>query len=125
MSQELLDRFGKLLMTRVRDKSITEWEKILSGQMKDAGSEVIRKQTEVFGPEQMQIFLRILPEIVDTTLHYLLWAVEQERSVDIVAKDVNGVARSLREVSDGLAGELYSEQGWIARFSGKPKVRLE
>ena len=60
----------------------------------------------------------LLPEIVETVLHHLLWTLEQVEDVNISVHLPNGVVPSLREVSDGLAGELYD---WIPRFSSQSK----
>jgi hypothetical protein len=124
MSNTLLDRFGELLMTRVRDKAIGDWERIIGGHMKGSRGELVRQQMSSLTPEQTRTLLSLIPQIVDTTLHHLLWTVEQEQSVDIVSKDDAGVFRSVREVSDGLSGELYSDRGWIARFSRKEKSHM-
>jgi hypothetical protein len=121
MSNPLLDKFGELLITRVRDKAIGDWERIVSGQMRGATAERVKQQLASVDTQMRLVLLSLVPQIVDTTLHHLLWTVEQERSVDIVTKGENGIAHSIRDVSDGLAGELYSEQGWIVRFSNKRK----
>lgn len=116
MTRVALDQFGDVLAKRVRDESISDWDMILDGRMKDAGSQQIRDQLErlQLSKDQIDLLRRLIPKIVDTTLHHLLWTFEQEESVDIAVKTPAGVVPSLREVSDGLAGELY---GWIPRFS--------
>jgi hypothetical protein len=124
MSNPLLDKFGELLMRRVRDKAIGDWERIVAGQMRGASAERVRQQIASLAPQQTEILLKLIPQIVDTTLHHLLWTVEQEQSVDLVLKDEQGVAHSAQEASDGLPGELYGDQGWIARFSTKPKDHI-
>lgn len=121
MSQAALDQFGQLLMTKVRDQSISDWKKIVDGRMKGVSSVRIREVLSPLSEEQRQVFLSLVPEIVDTVLHHLLWTFEQEDDVRIgVVADDEDIA-SLNDVSDGLAGELYSDEGWIARFS-KEKV---
>lgn len=56
--------------------------------------------------------------IVDTTLHHLLWTVEQEDLIEFTFKEDDQIV-NINEISDGLAGELYTEDGWISRFSDK------
>jgi predicted PhzF superfamily epimerase YddE/YHI9 len=117
MSKKFLDYFGELLITRVRDKAILEWDMIVDGKMKDASSKEIKKNLMKFNAEQIDLVRRLIPQIVDTTLHHLLWTLEQEKSIDVAVKTDSEVVPSIREISDGLAGELYTEDGWIMRFS--------
>ncbi len=116
MSQAALDHFGSVLTKRVRDEAISDWDMILDGRMKDAGSQEIRMQIERLhlSKDQIEFFRRLIPRIIDTTLHHLLWTLEEEDSIDVAVKTQAGSVPSLRDVSDGLAGELYS---WIPRFS--------
>jgi len=117
MNEKELDRFGNFLMRSVRDESISDWLMIINGQMKDEGSKKIRKMLSGFNDKQISAVLKLVPQIVDTTLHHLLWGIEQEDDIEITIKRGDGSKVNLSEVSDGLAGELYSVDGWIARFS--------
>ena len=111
-------------MKRVRDKAIEDWEKLISGQMKGARADRIRQQLLSFGPEQKDALTKLLPQIVDTTLYHLLWSLEQQETFELMARDNNGELQSIRNISDGLSGELYSDRGWISRFSSKSKSPL-
>ena|SRR5438105_14089527 len=117
MSQAALDLFGRLLMTKVRDEAISDWKMIVDGRMKGDKAAKVRRGLDRFTEEQRKIFLSLVPSVVDTVLHHLLGMFEQEDEVRlcVVADDVN--VPNLSNVSDGLAGELYSDEGWIARFS--------
>jgi len=114
LTKEVLDRFGKLLMEQVRDESIEDWTYILDGSMKGETAEKFRPELSRLDSGTLALIERLVPEIVDTTLHYLLWTLDQEESVEIAVKTPAGKVPSLREVSDGLAGDLYD---WIPRFS--------
>ncbi|WP_145447970.1 hypothetical protein [Gimesia panareensis] len=64
------------------------------------------------------MFQSLLPEIADTVLHYLLQGFDEvEDEIKITVDTGSEQVASLSEASDGLAGELYTEEGWIARFS--------
>lgn len=115
-AQEALDRFGSLLVNRVREKAIQDWTKILDGRMKGESAERLRPELSRLEPGDLALIERLVPMIVDTAMHHLLWALEQEESVDIAVKGEGATVPSIREVSDGLAGELYD---WIRRFGGK------
>ena len=113
LSEQALDHFGEILIKRVRAEAILDWTKILDGRMKGVRAERLRPELSGLDPGQMALIQRLLPQVVDTVLHHLLWTLEQEESIDVAVRTAEGLVPSLREVSDGLAGELY---GWIPRF---------
>ena len=104
--QEALDCFGALLIECVREKAIQDWTKILDGRMKGETAEHLRPDVSRLEPGELVFIQRLVPMIVDTTLHHLLWTLEQEPSVDIAVRTQRAVVPSLRDISDGLAGEL-------------------
>jgi hypothetical protein len=122
MNNQLLDKFGELLIKKVRDKAINDWERLISGEMKGTTAERVKQQIANFTPEQVDALSKFVPLIVDAALHHLLFTAEQERGLQLIMNNPEGgVAQNLREISDGLSGELYGKHGWIARFSEKPK----
>jgi hypothetical protein len=118
MSNEALDKFGELLIKKVRDKTISEWQRIVAGEMKGKSAERVRQQIGSFDKDQKDMLIKLVPQIVDTALHHFLFTVEQEQNLKLIM-DCGDSSQSLRELSDGLAGELYGDHGWIARFSTK------
>ncbi len=114
-----LDLFGEYLIKRVRDEAIDDWERISSGKMKDKESQEIFQVLKSFNAEQLEFITNLFPKVIDTTLHHLLWSLEQEEINVIIQSGENEELINIREVSDGLAGELYTEDGWISRYSSK------
>ncbi|TAA72665.1 epimerase [Planococcus salinarum] len=119
--KEALDFFGKVLIEQVRDESIEDWERILGGKMKDEESQQLFNEVQSLHSEQLQLIMKLIPKVVDSTLHHFLWTLEQEEEVNIVITLEEENPINIRENSDGLAGELYTEDGWISRFSSKQK----
>lgn len=117
--RELLDVFGEILMKRVRDEAIEQWEKTIQGELKS--QECQRLHNLISSSGQSEMFNDLVPKIVDTTLHHLLWTFEQNELIDINVANGDSKQISIKEISDGLAGELYTEDGWISRFSDKTK----
>ncbi len=113
---DMLDKCGQFLIGRVRDRAIEHWEKVMAGSMNDMESKGIFKSLSTFTPEQMKLVRSLLPGIVDSALHYLLCGLEEEEDIKIVVRH-EGQEQDINQVSDGLAGELYTEDGWIHRFS--------
>src|SRR6266571_1499912 len=74
-----VDEFGKILMEKVRDEAIDDWNRIVSGKFKDARSRAIQERVSKMGPQAEALVRDLVPQIVDTTLHHLLWTLEQKQ----------------------------------------------
>jgi hypothetical protein len=114
MTEGALDKFGELLMTRIRDAAIVDWDKIVDGKMKDAVSQRVARAVADLGPDAKGVIRQLIPQIVDTTLHHLLWTLEQEPSLHVTVENDDGDPVDVAEESDGLTGDLYD---WLPRFS--------
>lgn len=119
MPESALDTFGQMLMSNVRDEAISDWKMIIDGRMKDESSERVRTTLASLSNAQRDAVLRLIPQVVDTVLHHLLWTLEQTENVNVSVQSNDEFVPSLREASDGLSGELYSDEGWIARYSSE------
>jgi hypothetical protein len=123
--EKSLDHFGKFIAQRVRDSSIRHWDIVFEGKMKDEESQRLFQIFSEFGESEKEFIHQIIPMIVDTTLHHILWGLEEESlgleesegNIKVAVRTDQGTVDDIAEVSDGLAGELYTEDGWIARFS--------
>ncbi|CAM4503942.1 hypothetical protein FHS16_004556 [Paenibacillus endophyticus] len=115
MSREQMDFLGQVLMSGVRDQSISFWDKLIEGKMRGSMS---KKISESYSTEQLEILTDIISQVVDTTLHNLLWTIEQEDQIHLKVQ-LDEDAIDIKEASDGLAGELYTEDGWIIKYSEK------
>ena len=62
--------------------------------------------------------MRFAAYVVDDTLAFLLGTIEEARfsGLEVQVKDSDGETHVLEQISDGLEGELYTSDGWIARF---------
>ena len=116
MKKDVLDYFGEMLISNVRDKTIASWDMMVNGKMKGITAQQVREKISSFSDEQKEILRWLTPQITDTCLHYLLTMFEQsdELKLTVCIEQANV---DLKQISDGLAGELYTEDGWINRFS--------
>lgn len=122
MRRSALDYFGEVLMKKVRDPAISQWEGIIDGRMKSASAQRVHDALAGLNPEQMEVLRSLVPQIVDTTLHHLLWTLEQNENIDVAVKTPTESVKSIRDVSDGLSGEVYGDDGWISSYSKKPYI---
>ncbi|WP_079508790.1 epimerase [Mesobacillus jeotgali] len=119
MDAKFLDLFGEILMKNVRDEAIEQCDMTIQGKMKSEESQRLHNLITLSG--QRELINDLVPKIVDTTLHHLLTTLEQDESIDVTLNEgYNPV--SIKDIIDGLAGELYTEDGWINRFSNKTKT---
>jgi len=110
MTNPALEAFGRLLMTYVRDKAIEESDKLIDGRMKGETAQKAAKLLSDCTEHERTIIKAIVPEIVDTALHHLLWTIERTESVSL---SLDG-GPELRELSDGLTGDFHI---WKERYS--------
>ena len=107
-----LDDVGRSLMDFVRDGVLADMNHILAGTAKAPELQDL-SAAAIANPDQ-DMLQTLVRQSVDDTIHHLLWWLEQpDCPVRLMTRD----GRDLAEISDGLPGELYSDRGWIARFS--------
>lgn len=111
MSKEL-DTFGKILINDVRDRTIRNIDSIVTGKMKDIDSQNLYKEICLLNDRAKEIINFLIPEIIDYSLNNLLEMFEQNEDLEL---KLNG--KNLVQESDGFAGELYTEDGWIQKYT--------
>lgn len=112
----VLDEFGRIFITETRDISIRNMDKMIDGTMKGDGTKVIQDKIINFTDEQKEILKFIVSQTVDNVLDSFLFMVEQHEDIGLLYDNIN-----LNEESDGLSGELYTEDGWIEKYSSQRK----
>ena len=116
-----LSEFGRVLMVKLRDRGIDRLEKLLAGKMKAPSLKKLQSELGALDPQQHELLRRAFISSLDSGIHDFLFALqEQSDSGGRIAVLVDG--SSIAENSDGLHGELFTEDGWFARFSahGEP-----
>ncbi len=111
--EDALNYFGEILIREVRDRTIEEFDMIVTGNMNDVGSQNLYKKIQQMSNEHQELIKEIIPQIVDLCLDNMLCMMD-DYADDINVK-VDG--ENISEISDGLAGELYTEDGWIQQYS--------
>jgi hypothetical protein len=107
-----LSAFGELLMHEVRDPARNTLQQVLRGEAKSKSLTPIASElvanAEALAPVEA-LGSRLIDEVLDRVL------VLFEQHPDDLRLD--GWGQDLTAASDGLAGELYGETGWIASCS--------
>ena len=113
MSKEL-EKFGKIFISHVRDNTIHHYKKSLYGKK----SVLHNKNFTSLNNEEKQIMENIVMETIDLTMFNLLNMFEEySENLKLVYKDTKDIEYNIEEISGGIMGELFTEDGWIAKFS--------
>jgi len=119
--QELLDRFGSIYIDFVRDSTLKIIQNILDDTAQAKSDKILFQEISKIPQEYKKIIEIIVSETLDTCLHYTLFMLQEyEDEMQLIMHDEDYHQYSLAEISDGLCGELYSEDGWIAKYSKYP-----
>jgi hypothetical protein len=111
--KHILDEFGKQLILSVRDRTIEKFSKITTGSLKSPKGRELSQLLEQFDDDQIAAIRTLMIETIDNALFNFLDMIEDgENGLELLVKQKN-----LNEISDGLAGELLTSDGWISRFS--------
>jgi hypothetical protein len=109
-----LNKFGKIFVTEIRDNTINSLDKMLNGIMKGVTAEKVQEKILALTNEQIDVIRWLIPQIVDIDLYNMLFMIEEHDDLELLFEKEN-----LKEASDSLSGELYTEDGWIAKFSNE------
>ena len=109
-----LDKFGEVFIGEVRDNTIETFEKIFDGRMRGLTAENVRERIANYDEQQKEDILWIVSKTVDQCLYNMLFLVEEHKEIELLYDTENIV-----EESDGLSGELFTEDGWIEKYSQK------
>ena len=110
-----LDAFGKAFVESVRDNGLELLEHTLSGHMKDEESQALHAELSQLSPQAQAVASRLAASVLDTALFDMLEFFESEEEWKL-ASPMQKI-KDLAAISDGLSGELYGENGWIAKYS--------
>lgn len=111
-----LDEFGKIFIEETRDISIKDMDKMIEGTMKGEDSKIVFDKIVNFTDEQKEILKFVVSTTVDKVLDSFLFMIEQYENIRLLYNDIN-----LNDESDGLSGELYTEDGWIEKYTSQRK----
>ena len=111
-----MDEFGEKFIEIARDYSCANIQRILFGESTNDEEAKFSSQVKMFSESQLAIISDLMRFALDEGLGNALWFFEDSKR-SIFFTDSNGDTHNISEVSDGLCGELWTESGWIQRFS--------
>jgi hypothetical protein len=113
-TENRLDKFGKFLVKNLRDTGISKAEGLLNGAWKAPA--LISLQTELgkLSDAQKEIVKKTVINSIDTAIHDFLFALQERADFD---NDIQIIVdgENVAEISDGIHGEAYADEGWYAK----------
>lgn len=109
----ILDNFGKVIAEDLRDSALNRYLDLEAGFTGSKAAKELSASLSEFSEEQRKLIRKIITNCVDAGVHDFLFALEENRngvSVSVSGQDLSGI-------SDGLQGEIFTEDGWFEKFS--------
>ncbi len=113
--KEVLDKFGNLIIKQIRDKTLRRSINIMDGNVKAPSLKELHTKLSFLTEENKKIIEYFLKETINETIFNLLVLLEEE-DIEILFEYEN-IKYNPNLLSDGLGGELFTEDGWIYKFS--------
>lgn len=114
-----LDKFGEFYVRNLRDKMLHDIDMLLSGAWKAPSVLNLQKMLADLPEDSRDLIREVAEHMVVTGMHDFLFALQEEADNDgAIRLMVDGV--EVAKESDGMHGEISSDEGWIARFSQYP-----
>ena len=109
------DTLGKLMMEKLRDEAISFAEGLLSQHWKAPSLKKLQRELKALDKHQRELVLRTVRASIDSGVHAFLFALQEAGEDGRIKIKVNG--KDIADSTDGLHGELFTPEGWQARFS--------
>jgi hypothetical protein len=114
-----LDKFGEFYVRNLCDKMLQDIDMLLSGSWKAPAVLNLQNKLAELPEDSRDLIREVAEHMVVTGMHDFLFALQEQADDDgSIRLTVDGV--EVAKESDGMHGEIFSDEGWIARFSQYP-----
>lgn len=107
-----LDKFGKFLVENLRDKGVNFAELLLEGHWKAETFLSLKNKLGKLTDAEIEAVKKVVIATMDSAIHDFLFALQEQSEIQILSDGENVV-----ELSDGIHGEQFSDEGWFAKYS--------
>lgn len=120
MAHRELDKLGRFITENLWDRAIEHHDLMVKGHSKAPALQELQKHLAGLGEKQKNIVRLCVIEALNSGMHGLLFALQEAHDLNKgIELLVDG--KSAADLSDGLHGEPYTSDGWVARFSKYPR----
>ncbi len=108
--QNIFEKFGQLLIEKVRDYTIYQMLELVNGKAKAPVLKKLYAHIEHLKEDEKENIKKIILVVIDNSISNFLWMLEQhEEFIDLIALDKNkSKICSIHDLSDGLCGEYWN-----------------
>lgn len=110
------ERFGQFVVEKLRDRPLNFFDAVLAGRMKSERVKALGTELVALTEEQKGVVRRCVQMAPDHAIHDFLFALGEAHDfgteIEVLVDGENIVGQS-----DGLAGELFGEKGWLTKYS--------
>ncbi len=115
MAHPAVDKFGALVVNKLRDAAIEHYDGLASQRWKAPALQQLQSDLASLSPDQRAVVRRCVISAIDSGMHdFLFGIVEQHDDDESIHLLVDG--HDVAALSDGLHGEQFTDDGWIAKF---------
>jgi hypothetical protein len=107
-----VDKFGKFIVENLRDKGINFAVGLLERHWKAPSLLEMQNEIANLSNTQKRAFIKAITQTIDGAMHDFLFALQEINDIQILVDGQNIV-----ELSGGIHGEAYSDEGWFAKYS--------
>lgn len=115
-----LEKFGAFFVENLRDNLIEKAEMHFDGAWKKPSD--LQKKISKLSDKEKALMREFVERLTVTAMHDLLFAFQEENTRGGTIK-ILADGEDLAANSDGLQGEIFGNDGWIARFSKFPSTQ--
>jgi hypothetical protein len=118
------NKFGEFIVKNLWDRSIGFFDKLALGHWKAPVLQQVQKDLSALPPEQVALVRRCVVESLGHGLHDFLFALGEAHDFDNgIAVVVDGL--DIVDQSDGLHGEIFGPESWMAKYAKFPEGYAE
>lgn len=99
-------------MENLRDKSIDFAKKLVNGEWQAPSLSEIQEKLSRFSDEEKKLILICVIGSIDNGIHDFLFALQEQSKIKVLCDESD-----IEKLSDGLHGEIFTEEGWRDKFS--------
>ena len=108
-----LESLGKLISVELRDAALNHYLDIESGFSSAPVNRALYEEVKCLRDSDRLIIRKLITASIDAGIHDFLFALNEKQGGIEVLVDGEGAA----ELSDGLQGEPFTEDGWFEKYS--------
>lgn len=114
MANKHIEEFARILVNHVRDAAIRDCDMDSASESSSVGA---RRWRDLGSTQAQPLMSAVIPDCVDTTLFWLLDAIDQGiMNIQFVAED-GSVVDLVRDGLGELAGSYIGNESWRSQFS--------